>query len=84
MTRILSTLLNLVTDVTAGEVIPDPTDIGPGSIRRLGLNSVTTLTFLVAVEDSLGIEWDDDVSSEVLSGFAEMAEYVASQSHAAV
>ena len=45
---------------------------------------MTTLSFLVAVEDTLGIEWDDDVSSDVLSGFADMAGYVGALSHAAV
>jgi acyl carrier protein len=79
-----STLMRLVVEVTAGEVVPDPSDVGPGSIRRLGLNSVTTLSFLVAVEDAFGIEWDDDVSSEVLGGFAAMTAYVEAQSHAAV
>ena len=84
MTTILSTLTRLVVEVTGGEVVPDPSDVGPDSIRRLGLNSVTTLSFLVAVEDALGIEWDDDVSSEVLAGFAAMAAHVEALSHAAV
>jgi acyl carrier protein len=84
MTTVISTLMRLVVEVTAGEVVPNPSDVGPDSIRRLGLNSVTTLSFLVAVEDALGIEWDDDVSSEVLGGFAAMAAYVTALSHAAV
>ncbi len=84
MTTIMSTLMRLVVEVTAGDVVPDPSDVGPGSIRRLGLNSVTTLSFLVAVEDAFGIEWDDDVCSEVLGGFAAMAAYLNALSRAAV
>ena len=82
--EVIAALMRLVVEVTGGEVVPDPADTGPDSIRRLGLNSVTTLSFLVAVEDTLGIEWDDDVSSDVLSGFADMAGYVGALSHAAV
>ena len=84
MSTVISTLMRLVVEVSRGEVVPNPADIGPDSIRRLGLNSVTTLSFLVAVEDTLGIEWDDDVSSEALSSFAEMAGYVGALSHATV
>jgi hypothetical protein len=83
MTTTLSTLLRLVVEVTAGEAVPDPSDVGPDSIRRLGLNSVTTLSFLVAVEDAFGMEWDDDVSSDVLGGFAAMAAHVEALCHAA-
>ena len=79
---VISTLMRLVVEVSGGDVVPDPADTGPDSIRRLGLNSVTTLSFLVAVEDTLGIEWDDDVSSEVLGGFADMAGYLGALSHA--
>jgi acyl carrier protein len=84
MTTVITTLMHLVVEVTEGEVVPNRSDVGPGSIRRLGLNSVTTLSFLVAVEDAFGIEWDDDVSSEVLGGFAAMAAYVRALSHVAV
>jgi len=81
---VISTLMRLVVEVSGGDVVPNPGDTGPDSIRRLGLNSVTTLSFLVAVEDTLGIEWDDDVSSDVLGGFAAMAVYVGALSHAVV
>ena len=84
MGDVIATLMRLVVEVSGGDVLPNPGDTGPDSIRRLGLNSVTTLSFLVAVEDTLGIEWDDDVSSDVLGGFADMAEYVGALSHAAV
>lgn len=82
--EIIAELQQLVVEVSAGQVVPDPADVGSDSIRRLGLNSVTTLSFMVAVEDAFGIEWDDDVSSDVLAGFAQMAAYVQIQSHAAV
>lgn len=84
MPTVIPTLMRLMVEVTEGEVVPNRSDVGPGSIRRLGLNSLATLSFLVAVEDAFGIEWDDDVSSEVLGGFAAMAAHVRALSNAAV
>ena len=49
---------------------------GADSIRRVGLSAVSSLTFLVAVEDEFGIEWDDDVDEAVLASFDAMAEYL--------
>jgi acyl carrier protein len=49
------------------------------SLRRLGLDSVTTLAFLVAVEDSFGIEWSDDLPDDVLASFDAMARYIVAE-----
>lgn len=77
--EILQVLVDLVIKVTDGEVTPNPKDLGPESIRRLGLNSMTTLALLVAVEDRFGIEWEEEVADEVLGGFEPIADYIAAQ-----
>lgn len=65
-------LLSEVTEERLGTVDP----YGPDSVRRLGLDSVTTLSFLVAVEDAFGIEWDDDLPDDVLASFEAMARHL--------
>jgi acyl carrier protein len=77
--EIVAALMELVSEITEGEVRPDPGYTGPDSIRRLGLNSLLTLNFLVTVEDTYGIEWDDDLPEEVLASFELMAGYIARQ-----
>lgn len=79
MNEIINGLMKVITEITEGEVVPDPADIGPDSIRRLGLDSLRTLNFLVMVEDMFGIEWDDDLPEQVLGGFEAMAGYIAEQ-----
>ena len=79
MNQIVTDLMDLITEITEGEVRPDPGYTGPDSIRRLGLNSLRTLNFLVTVEDTYGIEWDDDLPEEVLTSFELMARYIAEQ-----
>ncbi|MDG4794547.1 acyl carrier protein [Micromonospora sp. WMMD1082] len=79
MDDIIDQLMALVVEISFGEAVPDPARTGSGSIRELGLNSLRTLNFLVAVEDTFGIEWDDDLPEEVLDGFTAMARYIADQ-----
>lgn len=66
-------LMCVVEELTDGEVKPPREEGGAGSIRALGLNSVTMLNLLVAVEDEFGIEWDDDLEEGVLDSFDAMA-----------
>jgi len=79
MNDIIASLVKIISDLTEGEVQPDPQQIGPGSIRNVGLNSLRMLNFLVTVEDMFGIEWDDDLPEEVLGSFELMARYIAEQ-----
>jgi acyl carrier protein len=79
MNEIIADLMRVVTDITEGEVRPDPQDTGADSIRNLGLNSLRMLNFLVTVEDMFGIEWEDDLPDEVLGSFARMAAYITEQ-----
>jgi acyl carrier protein len=79
MNEIVANLMKIITDLTEGEVIPDPQQTGPDSIRNVGLNSLRMLNFLVTVEDVFGIEWDDELPEEVLGSFELMARYIAEQ-----
>ena len=76
---IVRRLVDILEQATDGAVVADPDDSGPESIRKLGLNSVSMLAFLVAVEDEFGIEWDDEIDEAVLSSFVAMAEYIAAE-----
>lgn len=49
---------------------------GEDSLRRLGMDSVKMLSFLVAVEDEFGIEWSDDIPPAVLASFEHMASHI--------
>jgi acyl carrier protein len=79
MNEIVANLMKIITDLTEGEVTPDPQQTGPDSIRNVGLNSLRMLNFLVTVEDVFGIEWDDELPEEVLGSFELMARYIAEQ-----
>lgn len=69
-------LIALVEEVTEGGIQPSRGETGAGSIRNLGLSSVTMLSLLVAIEDEFGIEWDDDVEEGVFDSFDAMAAHV--------
>ena len=49
------------------------------SLSELGLDSFGILSFLVAVEDELGIEWDDDLPSETFRSLDSISMYIADQ-----
>ena len=72
-------LVGVLEQATDGAFVADPDDTGADSIRKLGLNSVSMLAFLVAVEDEFGIEWDDDIAEPVLSSFDAMARHIADE-----
>jgi acyl carrier protein len=74
---LIARLFALVERSTNGRVVPSRDHLGPDSIRRLGLDSLGMLTFLVAVEDEFGIAWDDDVPADVTASFESMAAHVA-------
>jgi acyl carrier protein len=72
-------LMGLVERSTHGQMVATQEHLGADSIRRLGLDSLGMLTFLVAVEDEFGIEWGDDVPKEILASFEGMAAYIAQE-----
>ena len=76
---IVGALMAVLEQATDGTVVADGEDSGPDSIRKLGLNSVSMLAFLVAVEDEFGIEWDDEIDETILSSFEAMARYIADE-----
>jgi acyl carrier protein len=77
--ELIRRLRALVEKTSNGLVVAGPQPEEPDSIRRLGLDSLGMLNFLVAVEDEFGIEWGDDVPKEVLASFGSMAAYVADE-----
>jgi acyl carrier protein len=52
--------------------------VGPGSIRRLGLNSVQLLKLLVEIENDFGVVWDDDLDESVIGAIDAMARHIVS------
>ncbi|HEX2027002.1 MAG TPA: phosphopantetheine-binding protein [Nitriliruptorales bacterium] len=73
---ITSELVAVLHRVTDGR-LADLLDVeAENSLRRLGLDSVTTLAYLVAIEDAFGFEWSDDLSDDVLASFDAMARYI--------
>lgn len=78
-TGVISRLMALIEDATGGDIRPEREDSGPGSVRRLGISSLTLLEFLVAIEDEFGIEWDDDVDQSVFDSFESIASHIADE-----
>jgi acyl carrier protein len=75
-TDVIPRLMALVEDASGGDIRPERGDTGPGSLRRLGISSLTMLEFLVAIEDEFGIEWDDDVDQSVFDSFGSIATHI--------
>jgi acyl carrier protein len=46
------------------------------SLREAGVPSTALVSLLVAMEDTFGFEWDDDVQPEVLRSIDSLAGYV--------
>lgn len=76
---LVADLVAVLHEITEGRLTELVDPLAPNSIRRLGLDSVTTLAYLVAVEDAFGIEWDDDLPDSVLASFDDMAQYIAGE-----
>jgi acyl carrier protein len=61
----------------AGDALDGPIrEVGPGSVRRLGLTSVMLLKFLVAIEDEFGVVWPEDMDESVISAIDAIADYI--------
>jgi acyl carrier protein len=69
-------LIDLMEEALDHAIAIDRVDVGAGSIRRLGVDSVAMLAFMVAVEDVFGFEWEDDLAPETLASFGALADYV--------
>lgn len=69
------TLNALLADVTENTVVPDATLQGKPLAER-GIDSVTMLRFLVAIEDALGIEWATDTPREVFRSIDSVAAFL--------
>lgn len=76
---VIDRLINLLEQCTEGRVVVLRNEVDFRSFRQLGLDSVTMLSFLVAVEDEFGIEWKDDVTEDTLESVGSMASYIAEE-----
>ncbi|MGV9664560.1 acyl carrier protein [Nocardia niigatensis] len=72
--EVLESLIAIVAE--EGQVEPAQIGFGPGSLRDLGLSSLTHLRILVAIEDAFGIEWDDNVDETILSDLHAMRDHL--------
>jgi acyl carrier protein len=77
--QVLDRLIDLVGRSTNGRIVATREDCGADSLRRVGLDSLAMLNFLVAVEDEFGIEWRDDVPKEVFASLDCMAGHIAKE-----
>jgi acyl carrier protein len=73
---IVEHLVEIVHRVTDGRVPLDVDPNGPDSLRRLGLDSLAMLEFLVGVEDEFGLDWGDDVPPDTLASFSSIADHI--------
>jgi acyl carrier protein len=73
---IVEQLVAIAHRVTDGRVPLDVETGGPGSVRRLGLDSLAMLEFLVGIEDEFGLDWDDDVPPDTLASFFSIADHI--------
>ncbi len=56
-----------------------PEVLSETSLSDLGLDSFTILSFMVAVEDEFGIEWDDNLPAETFQSLNSMTLYIGRQ-----
>ena len=70
-----TTLDTLLADVTEGAV-PADASLQAKPLNERGVDSVTMLRFLVAIEDALGIEWSTDTPREVFRSIQSVAAYL--------
>lgn len=73
--NLIDTLNQLLADVTEGAVPPDAGQQARPLTER-GVDSVTLLRFLVAIEDTLGIEWSTDTPRDVFRSVGTVAAYL--------
>lgn len=73
---IVDRLIKVLEESTEGRVIVSQSEAMNQSLREFGLDSVALLSFLVAVENEFGIEWDDDLPEETLTSLKNMANYI--------
>ena len=73
---VIEKLVKVLEQSTEGRVFVSRDEAVTKSLRELGLDSVALLSFLVAVENEFGIEWDDDLPEETLASLGNMASYI--------
>jgi acyl carrier protein len=74
--EIIDTLIKVLKQSTEGRVVVSVQEATTKSLRQFGLDSVALLSFLVAVENEFGIQWDDDLPEETLTSLGNIANYI--------
>lgn len=74
--EIKMTLIALINDINE-ENINIKLEQSAIPLKDLGLDSVGLLSFLVAIEDELGIEWSLDVDKKVFTTIDSLADHLA-------
>ncbi|MFE5474807.1 hypothetical protein ACFQ9R_03830 [Nocardia sp. NPDC056541] len=78
-TDLVNRLVEVLREVTDGAVPANVDTTGPQSIRALKLTSMKLLAFMVELEDTLGVEWDDDMAPDTTASFDALADYIHTQ-----
>ena len=69
-------LVEIIKDILKIHVLPDNMD-WKSDMRIIGVNSISTIQMIVAVEEKFDIEFDDeDLSEERLNEFMELDKFV--------
>lgn len=74
--EVIDRLIKVLEQSTEGRVVVSRNEAATKSLQQFGLDSVALLSFLVAVENEFGIEWDDDLPEETLTSLENMANYI--------
>lgn len=75
--EILQTLYNILLRKSPAFGAYSLDQIQGESLNSFGLDSIGLLNFMVAIEDEIGIEWDEDrTTSETLKSLASIAEHI--------
>ncbi|HEV7368129.1 acyl carrier protein [Arenibaculum sp.] len=68
-------LCDVLSEVSQGKITVSRAQF-QAPLKDLGMDSVTLLSFLVAVEDLVGIEWPADIPKSTFASIDSIADYI--------
>lgn len=74
---LLITLAGLLELVTEGRIDISAHTDGEADLREFGVDSLSLLNLLVAIEDELGFEWDPETPASTFRSLASIADFLA-------
>lgn len=74
-TELRDRLRDVLSEVSRGKITVSRAQ-SDAPLKDLGMDSVTLLSFLVAVEDLVGIEWPADIPKSTFASIASIADYI--------